>query len=257
MIRALPPNTPDWILRHRAAWAAKPALKGWYEVEIFSRLDARLAPGRTLQLGCGPGFYGRDRSDFLNVDLTAHDGVDVACDVHALPFPNGAFQNVVAIDVLHHLARPGEALAQIARVLAPTGKCLLVEPWADLLGWLVYRFLHHEDCRAVADPWRQAFAPNKSPMDGNAWIPRALLWRRSSELGTHVPGFAVAEVEPFGSFSYLATGGFGKRGLSASAVESLAKFETALPEQMRRALALRALFVLSRSDSPNRGTSDA
>jgi SAM-dependent methyltransferase len=241
---------PDWVTRHREVWAEKPILSEWYRSQIFARLDANLVPGRTLQLGCGPGFYGAGRPDFVNVDLGAQSGVDVACDVHALPFADAVFANLVGIDVLHHFAAPGRALAEIARLLKPSGRCLLIEPWAGLAGWPVYRFLHHEDCRAVAQPWTQAFAPSKDAMDGNAWIPRAILWRRAGELGAHAPGLRVARVEAFGGLGYLATGGFQPRSAPAGLVRALTAIEGALPQAVLRALALRAFFILERDVRP-------
>jgi SAM-dependent methyltransferase len=240
-------SDPDWIVRHRAAWAAKPALAEWYSSEVFARLDRCLLPGRKLQIGVGPGFYARGRRDFVNADLGSQQGVDASCDAHALPFAPAAFSNVVGIDVLHHLAAPGIALAEIARVLAPGGTCLLIEPWAGPVGWFLYRYLHHEDCAVVAEPWHHAFAPGKDALDGNAWLPRTLLWRRASELGGHAPGLAVESVEAFGLFGYLATGGFQGWGAPAPVVRALRAAEAALPQAALRKIALRAFFVLRRT----------
>ncbi len=240
-------TAPDWIARHRAAWVAKPALSGWYAREIFARVDAARGPGRTLQLGCGPGFYGAGRPDFVNVDLGRQDGVDAACDVHALPFATASFANVVGIDVLHHFEAPGKALREIARVLVPGGACLLVEPWAGAFGFLVYRYLHHEDCRAVAAPWRAAFGPGKDALEGNAWIPRTLLWRRAGELPREAPGLELEKLETFGALGYLATGGFGPFGAPDGLVRALAAVEALLPQAAMRHAALRAFFVLRRT----------
>ena len=239
-------TTPDWIVRHRKAWNSKPALSGWYTREIFRRVDDARIPGRTLQLGYGPGLYGAERLDFVNVDLGCQDGVDVACDVHALPFAAESFANVVGIDVLHHFEAPGQALREIARVLTPGGKCLLVEPWAGAFGHFVYRFLHHEDCRAVASPWRAAFGPGKHALDGNAWIPRALLWSCANELPREAPGMALEKLETYGALGYLLTGGFGAFGAPDGLVRAATAIEAHLPQSAMRHLALRAFFVLCR-----------
>ncbi len=244
-----PPGVDDWIERCRAAWAAKPALAGWYEAEIHRRIEARLAPGRTLHIGSGPGLYGRGRAGFVNADIGTQDGVDVRCDAHSLPFAAGAFANVVGIDVLHHLAEPGRALAEIGRVLAYGGTCLLVEPWAGPVGWLIYRYMHHESCHSVDEPWTAAFGRDKSAMDGNAWLPRALLSRRAHELGRHAPGLVVESMEAFGLFGYLATGGFRAWGMPAGVVRALSAIDASLPEPVLRAVALRVFFVLKRTDA--------
>ena len=115
------------------------------------------------------------------------------------------------------------------------------------MGWLVYRHFHHEDCATVADPWTSAFAPGKGALDGNAWLPRTLLWRRAGELALHAPGLAVESVEAFGFLGYLATGGFQGWGAPAALVRALGAIEGALPQSMLRAIALRAFFVLRRT----------
>lgn len=239
-------NEPVWVREHREAWTRKTALPAWYQSEIFARLDRALSPGLTLQLGYGPGFYGGKKQNFVNVDISKVTGVAAVCDVHGLPFRAGIFANVVGVDVLHHFAQPGRALAEISRVLSPQGRCLLIEPWAGPLGWIVYRFLHHEDCRAVERPWTAAYEGEKSAMDGNAWIPRALLWQRAAELPVHAPGLRIARVEAFGGLGYLATGGFGSFGAPARVVRVLTAIESGIPQFLARATALRVFFVLER-----------
>ncbi|MFN4283658.1 MAG: class I SAM-dependent methyltransferase [Alphaproteobacteria bacterium] len=230
---------------HRAAWAQKRALRLYYQREIFARVVAELRPGRTLEVGTGPGFFADFHPGMTGLDVeSCHPGV-VAGDAHAMPFADATFDNVAMIDVLHHLACPGRALGEMARVLAPAGRVVLVEPWTGPLGRLFYRYLHHEDCSPVADPWNQAFAPGKAAMDGNAMIPQTLLAARASELGHHAP-LRLSRVEPFGIFSYAATGGFRKLGLPWPVIHVLCRIENGLSRRLRDFAALRALFVLER-----------
>ncbi len=50
-------------------------------------------------------------------------GVAFCCaSAEALPLPDGVFDTVLCAMVLHHLARPGRALAELARVLRPGGR---------------------------------------------------------------------------------------------------------------------------------------
>ena len=80
-----------------------------------------------INLGCGWDI----RPGWLNVDLFEFHKPDLVADVTDLPMlPDGAFQEVLAQDVLEHLARDkvAPALAEWARLLAPHGTITLRVP---------------------------------------------------------------------------------------------------------------------------------
>jgi len=244
-------HLPEWVVRHRAAWDSKPGLSGYYRREIFDRIDRALAPARRvsgpiLEVGTGPGLLARHRGDVIAMDVSDHDGVALCADAHSLPFATASLSAVIGVDVLHHLARPADALAEIDRCLAPGGRFVLVEPWTGPLGYLFYRFIHHEDCAAVPDPFGAAFPPGKSPLDGNAWIPRAVLQDRPSERKRHAPGLRPLACERFGGLSYLLTGGFQEWGAPAGLTRRLAWLENRLPEALRALVSVRVLYAFEK-----------
>lgn len=240
------PAPSDAFAAHRWAWDAKAGLRFYYRREIFDRIVAAMAPGPSLELGAGPGFFAEHWPGAVMLDIVPGLPGSLCADAHRLPFRGGAFANVVGVDVVHHLARPGEALREIARVLAPTGRLVLVEPWAGPLGRLFYRYLHHEGCQHVADPWRAAFAPGKDPMEGNAMIPRLLFAAADSRLAQ--VGLMLRRAEFFGIAAYAATGGFQPFGLPRRAIAALCRMEAPLPAALRRFAGLRVLFVLERAE---------
>ncbi len=236
----------DWISEHRAVWERKSGLRDYYTTQIFDRMIDEIVEGSTLQLRTGAGHFSRYHPGMVNGDVAGHDGVDVITDVHYLRFDDASFANVVGIDVLHHFARPGLALRECARVLRPGGRLILVEPWAGSLGRLFYRFVHHEDCVDVPDPWNNAFPSSKRAMDGNAAIPITVLHKHSAALRDHVPDLAVSRIEPFGCLSVLLSGGFQKIGLPAPIVRTCYVMENYMPRSVMARIALRALFVLEK-----------
>ena len=238
---------PSFIARHQAVWARKPALRWYYEREIFGRLLAALPPGRTLELGSGPGFFGRHLADVVSTDVSPIRGVDAVADAHNLPFASSSFAAVTAIDVLHHLASPKRALAECARVLRPGGRAAFVEPWAGALGGLMYKYAHHEDCFFVERPWEQVAPPGKDPMHGNAAVSRMLFGDGGVGLAEQVPGLRLNAIEHFGVASYLITGGFQRWGLPRSVVEVATRVEGLLPRGLLTQLALRVLIVIERT----------
>ena len=78
-----------------------------------------------LYLGGG----GRTVEGYVNLDLFAVPGVDVAADAHHLPFRDGLFQRVECDAVLEHVRRPEDVMREIERVMAPGAYLHLVTPF--------------------------------------------------------------------------------------------------------------------------------
>jgi ubiquinone/menaquinone biosynthesis C-methylase UbiE len=108
-----------------------------------------LAPGdRVLDVGCGNGselralaetvgpggrVVGLDRSTTLIAEaaargLSAVEPIElITGDAHALPFPDQEFSACRADRALQHLARPEDAIAEMARVTRARGRVLVTE----------------------------------------------------------------------------------------------------------------------------------
>ncbi|MER5890685.1 bifunctional glycosyltransferase/class I SAM-dependent methyltransferase [Streptomyces sp. NPDC001941] len=99
-----------------------------------------LPPGRVLDLGCSGGLFA-ERLEALGHVVTGVDRVEVPgvrdrvsrfvrADLErGLPDAIGeSYDYVVAGDVVEHLSRPGELLAELREVLAPGGQVLLSVP---------------------------------------------------------------------------------------------------------------------------------
>jgi SAM-dependent methyltransferase len=75
------------------------------------------------------GGAGRVVDGYINLDLFAIPGVNVAADAAQLPFPTGIFQRVECDAVLEHVRDPVHVMGEIRRVLAPGGYAHLVTPF--------------------------------------------------------------------------------------------------------------------------------
>ena len=140
---------------YRKHTSANP-LQRWL-IDRFHRevLGAVLASGASsaLEVGCGEGFvlrYLRDRVGYIQLEGVDLDPSAVAAarrlvpglpvqvgDVYRLPYPDGAFDLVLCLEVLEHLEDPRAALGEIRRV---TRRLALLsvphEPWFRLANLL-------------------------------------------------------------------------------------------------------------------------
>jgi len=98
---------------------------------------ASLAPGAAvLDAGAGESRHRASfpRQRYIAFDLAVGDGawdyaaLDVVGDLSALPFPAAAFDAALNIVTLEHVREPRTVLAEIARVLRPGGRLLLIAP---------------------------------------------------------------------------------------------------------------------------------
>jgi SAM-dependent methyltransferase len=128
----------------------------------FARLP--ITPGdRVLDLGCGFGRHAfeayRRGGNVVAVDRSAEEVEQVSAmframraageadpdlsaravraDLLALPFPDAAFDVVIASEVLEHIPADEQAIAEIARVVRPGGRVAVTVPryWPERVCW--------------------------------------------------------------------------------------------------------------------------
>jgi len=120
-------------LRRRAAGYAGAGTREDARVPLVDAVVAA-APKRVLEVGCGWGelaeWIARETgAEVVAIDLSprmvelaTERGIDATvADVQALPFADGTFDVVVAAWMLYHVPDLDRGLAEIARVLRPSG----------------------------------------------------------------------------------------------------------------------------------------
>jgi SAM-dependent methyltransferase len=163
------------------------------EVEHLARYwwACSLALGRSvLDAGCGVGYGSAmlaraGATEVVGVDVSAK-AVDaasrgapdnasfVAGDIHALPFDDARFDLVVCFEVIEHVDRQDQVIAELARVLAPAGVLAISSPNRD-----VYPAGNpHHRHEYVPDELRAALAAQFAQVElrrQHAWLASAVL----------------------------------------------------------------------------------
>jgi len=240
---------------HRRLWREKPVLEAVYSVWFDALLATLPGRGRVLEVGAGPGLlsaYARRRRPELNwvaSDVIPAPWNDVVADGLRLPFRTASFDAILAIDLVHHLARPAAFFGETARVLKPQGHMAVVEPWVTVLSYPVYRFFHQEGCSLRIDPWDPfpgAEATGKDAFEGDAGV----FWRlvRCTDAARWLGlGFASPQVRLLNGFAYLLSLGFRNGSLlPAGLTPTLLSLDRTL-EPLASGLGLRALAVWRRT----------
>lgn len=233
--------------QYREVWERKPVLRAIY-ADIYRRIQARCRPGRALEIGGGSGNLKQYAPDVVSTDIVFAPWLDAVCDAQRLPFAAGAFDNIVMVDVLHHIERPVRFLAEADRVLAPGGRLIFCEPAITPVSGIFYRLFHPEPVDMRADPLADGpLTPGRDPFESNQAIPTLLAGRFRSALAQRLPRLALVSCERFAFAAYPLSGGFRRWSLLPRvAAAPLLEVEWALRHVMGRLAAFRMLAVYER-----------
>jgi SAM-dependent methyltransferase len=238
-------------MEFRTIWERKPVLRTIY-THYYRRITALTVPGRTLEIGGGSGNLKRFLPDVMTTDILAASWLDAVADAQRLPFQDRTFDNIVFVDVLHHIEDPAAFFGEARRVLRDGGRIVMVEPAMTPLSYPFYKFVHDEPTRMDADPLA-APAPRtggRDPFDSNQAIPCLIFGRHLREFERRFPEFSLVTKRHLSLFAYPLSGGFQRWCVVPSrAVESLLKVEDRLERFLGPLMGFRLLVALSyRSD---------
>ena len=189
----------------------------------FDRL-VQLGGERLLDIGCGTGEYTTTLAELY----TEVDGIEIErlrleafernkpdnVAVHLMSandmnFEDDTFDTVVMIEVLEHLADTVTALAEIRRVLKPTGRLLLTTPsrrWPLEQHGVLFRGKRYPSYYAPGLVWAKPL--HKKMSDADAFEPSDLR-RLADQTGLEVDGitFMMPPLDslPYGHIAHTAT----------------------------------------------------
>ncbi|MFQ3241210.1 MAG: SAM-dependent methyltransferase [Lentimonas sp.] len=122
----------------RAAWDRSQGLRFIYG-EMYQDIRLRCIEGSILEPGSGIGVGKPFFDDLVTSDVVETPDVARAMSADAIESDGaGAWANIFAIDMLHHLMQPMDFFESAARALKPRGRLILVEPAATVGGRLFF-----------------------------------------------------------------------------------------------------------------------
>ena len=228
---------------YKEVWKSKKVLRLIYQ-DYYNTIDKYCTDGDVLEIGGGIGNFQIGGRNIIKIDIQHSDSISLVADAHNLPFPNSTFENIVLIDVLHHLDCPVNFLEEASRALCPNGRLIMIEPGITPISWILYKIGHDEK---VDLSWRpvENCIPNakKDPYDSNQAIPTLLFNKYYSILKDL--NLSIINKEWMSLFVYPLSGGFQKWSLVPSMlVNWLLKIEKKLIPFLGPIMAFRLVIVL-------------
>jgi SAM-dependent methyltransferase len=209
-------------LEFRAIWQRKPVLQTVYQ-RYFQRLLEACIPGSVLEIGGGAGSMKDHSPAIVSTDIQFAPWLDVTSDAQALPFADGGFDNMVMLDVLHHLPDLRRFFAEAVRVVRRGGRIVMIEPAMTPIARIFYSHFHPEPVDMNVDPLSaDTGAARRLPLEGNQAIPHLLFKRQAGRLEKEFPNLAVRDVRFLSLFAYPLSGGFRPWSLLPNALASAA-----------------------------------
>ena len=183
-----------------ASWNMRPLVRALY-VSWFEEVCASLAKvsGRSIELGSGIAMLPRTCPRVEATDVEATPWVSEIADAEVLPYDNGTLANLVLVDVFHHLARPARLLDEAARVLAASGRLIVLDPYCSPVSKRAYQRFHHERTDLSAAPFDDDFSLADQPLASNQARSTLVFFRHSDELVERWPMSRSSSVVAFRS----------------------------------------------------------
>ena len=241
----------DLLSGSQDAWDRSEGLRFVYG-EIYRGIRARCSTdGAMLEIGSGIGVSKAFFDNLVTSDVVKTPYVDRAISAYEIePDVGGAWANIFAIDVLHHLKQPMRFFESAAAVLKPGGRIILVEPAATLGGRVFYSLCHHEPIQPqliVPSFEFEANGPDGEFANMGMGLGVFMRTRELAEALLAEWGLRCKEVSFQDVFAYPLTGGYSKPQLLPTiALQGLLKLEQYLPQWFYRLFGLRMVVVLEK-----------
>lgn len=105
---------------------------GMFTKDILHMLQPYFV-GKALDVGAGTTKYStiilKTATSYTASDSFPGKHIDVVCDAHNLPFPDGSYDTVICTGVLEHVRQPWIVAKELERMVKPGGHLIVAAPF--------------------------------------------------------------------------------------------------------------------------------
>jgi len=241
--------------QHRETWKKKKILRDIY-IAWYKEIIGDLSPGKgkTIELGSGSGNFKEFKPDTISSDIEYCSWLDIVFDAHRIPFKESSVQNIVMIDVLHHLADPVSYFEECLSALDAGGRVVIIEPFPTLFSLFIYRRFHPEPFIMNVDLFKEKKSLSsveqevkKDPWDSNQAIAYLLFFKGKKKFREWFGNrFRVLKRKRISCILYPGSGGFENPSMIPSFLVPFFKVLEILCVPFRWLLAFRCYVVLEK-----------
>ena len=161
--------------KNEKIWIEKKILRSIYKT-YYLKIKKNIVKGKSLEVGSGFGEIKKYIDNCITSDQFSGTNIDQVENVYEMTFNDNTFDNIIMIDVFHHLKYPGSALNELTRVLKKKGRIIMIEPAMGLIPRIIYSLFHHEPNGFNFEI--QLFRKSNSILDSNEYFAaQSLPWR--------------------------------------------------------------------------------
>ena len=145
-------NGCDWCDYDWRAYDSAHGLQRWWQRKRHEIVMGWHRPGgRALDIGCGssrilasvPGMIGLDVSLQKLRFMRGKGCPTLMGSVYALPFPDGSFDEVIFSQVIEHIPRHPNIMAEVNRVMRPGGRLIIGTPDYARMFWVILEWFYN------------------------------------------------------------------------------------------------------------------
>lgn len=233
-------------------WNHKPVLREIYRqfyMLIAGYLNRKINGG-IIELGSGIGNIKMIIPEAVCTDIFKNPWIDQVENAYQLSFADNSISNLILFDVFHHLEFPGTALQEFHRVLQPSGRIIIFDPYISLTGLFVYGLFHHEPVAFFKKiTWFASDGFHPWHIDYYAAQGNATRVFYSKRYGKYLHNFEIITKRRIPAWPYIFSGGYSKPQLLPDKMLDYIQYLEPLLGKIPALFATRALIVLVKKEN--------